>query len=206
MMGDRYAAVAGFARSAGFAVVLFAVLLVLNLILNPARYVPGNWGTLIGLAAPLIGASLASAPVILAGRGGIDISVGPAMGFVNAIVIQVLFLNLGISSPAVLIPAALLTGLAIGAVNGFLATIVRIQPIVATLVLPSYPSTPAGPRPPWARWTVRSRRRSASKKASPAWRRFWPITWAVESIASSTGRAAFCRGEGSQMITFECLI
>lgn len=157
MMGGWYAAVARFARSAGFAVVLFVVLLVLNLILNPARYVPGNWGTLIGLAAPLIGASLASAPVILAGRGGIDISVGPAMGFVNAIVIQVLFLNLGMSSPAVLVPVALFTGLAIGAVNGFLATVVRIQPIVATLgtylvlggiTLTIVPS-PVGPAPGW---------------------------------------------------------
>lgn len=167
MMGDRYAAVAGFARSAGFAVVLFVVLLVLNLLLNPARYAPANWGTLIGLAAPLIGASLASAPVILAGRGGIDISVGPAMGFVNAIVIQVLFLNLGISSPGVLIPAALLTGLAIGAINGFLATIVRVQPIVATLgtylvlggiTLTIVPS-PVGPAPGWlkamsASWSI----------------------------------------------------
>jgi ribose transport system permease protein len=120
-------------RSIGFAVVLLVILLVVNLWLNPARFHPAAWGALVGLAAPLIGAALASAPVILSGRGGIDISVGPLMGFVNAVVIQVLFLKSGIATPLLLIPAALLVGAAIGAINGFLTTIVRIQPIVATL-------------------------------------------------------------------------
>lgn len=144
-------------RGAGFAAVLLVILIAVNLLLNPARFHPAAWGALIGLAAPLIGAALASAPVILAGRGGIDISVGPLMGFVNAMVIQVLFLRLGISSPLVIVPAALLIGAIVGAANGFLATIVRIQPIVATLgtyliltgmtltVLPA----PIGPAPGW---------------------------------------------------------
>ncbi|MER9179492.1 ABC transporter permease [Mesorhizobium sp. M0767] len=144
-------------RGAGFAAVLLVILIAVNLLLNPARFHPAAWGALIGLAAPLIGAALASAPVILAGRGGIDISVGPLMGFVNAMVIQLLFLRLGISSPLVIVPAALLIGAIVGAANGFLATIVRIQPIVATLgtyliltgmtltVLPA----PGGPAPGW---------------------------------------------------------
>ncbi|CCV12025.1 ABC transporter permease [Mesorhizobium sp. STM 4661] len=144
-------------RNVGFAAVLLVVLLAVNLALNPARFQPGSWGALIGLAAPLIGAAIASTPVILAGRGGIDISVGPLMGFVNAVVIQVLFLGAGISSPLILVPAALLVGALVGAANGFLATIVRIQPIVATLgtyliltgvtltILPA----PIGPAPAW---------------------------------------------------------
>ncbi|RUZ77352.1 ABC transporter permease [Mesorhizobium sp. M7A.F.Ca.US.006.01.1.1] len=144
-------------RNFGFAVVLLVVLLAVNLILSPGRFQPGSWGALVGLAAPLIGAAIASTPVILAGRGGIDISVGPLMGFVNALTIQVLFLGAGISSPLVLVPAALLVGALVGAANGFLATIVRIQPIVATLgtyliltgvtltILPA----PIGPAPTW---------------------------------------------------------
>ncbi|MCA0030053.1 ABC transporter permease [Mesorhizobium sp. B263B2A] len=144
-------------RNVGFAVVLLVVLLAVNLILSPGRFQPGSWGALVGLAAPLIGAAIASTPVILAGRGGIDISVGPLMGFVNAMVIQVLFLKAGISSPLMLVPAALLIGALIGAANGFLATVVRIQPIVATLgtyliltgitltILPA----PIGPAPAW---------------------------------------------------------
>jgi len=145
------------ASSAGFALILLVILLAVNLLLNPVRFHPASWGTLIGLAAPLIGAAAASTPVILAGRGGIDISVGPMMGFVNAIVIQALFLKAGIASPLVLVPAALLVGAAIGAANGFMATVLRIQPIVATLgtylilagvtltILPA----PIGPAPAW---------------------------------------------------------
>lgn len=154
MTGARVLSALG---SAGFALVLLVVLLAANLALNPTRFQPAGWGTLIGLAAPLIGAAAASTPVILAGRGGIDISVGPLMGFVNAIVIQVLFLKAGIVSPLVIVPAALLVGAAVGAVNGFLATVVRVQPIVATLgtylvlagvtltILPA----PIGPAPAW---------------------------------------------------------
>lgn len=144
-------------QKVGFAGAILLVLLIANIVMNPARFHPAAWGTLIGMAAPLIGAALASTPVILAGRGGIDISVGPVMGLVNAVVVQVLFLQAGVSSPFLLWPAALLIGAAIGAVNGVLATVVRIQPIVATLgvyliltgvtltILPA----PVGPVPDW---------------------------------------------------------
>ncbi|MCP4384948.1 MAG: ABC transporter permease [Hyphomicrobiales bacterium] len=141
----------------GFAPALLVVLLIINVWLNPIRFAPGNWGILLGLAAPLIGAALASTPAILGGRGGIDVSVGPAMGFVNAIIVKVLIFDLGLSSPFIIVPAALLVGGAIGAVNGFLAAYIRIQPIVATLgtylilvgvtltILPA----PMGTIPPW---------------------------------------------------------
>lgn len=144
-------------RSLIFALGLLAVLLVANILMNPARFAPGAWGTLIGMAAPLIGAAFASTPVILAGRGGIDISVGPTMGLVSAVVVQWLYLKGGIASPLVLWPAALGLGALIGAFNGILATVVRIQPIVATLgtyliltgvtltILPA----PIGPVPDW---------------------------------------------------------
>ncbi|SEC18507.1 ABC transporter permease [Rhodobacter sp. 24-YEA-8] len=140
-----------------FAIAILVVLLVANLVMNPARFHPAAWGTLLGMAAPLIGAALASTPVILAGRGGIDISVGPVMALVSAVVIKVLYLDHGLSSPLILWPAALLIGALIGAFNGFMAVIVRVQPIVATLgtylilggltltILPA----PVGPAPDW---------------------------------------------------------
>ncbi len=48
------------AARTGFALVLLVVLLAANLMLNPARFQPAAWGTLLGLAAPLIGAAAAS--------------------------------------------------------------------------------------------------------------------------------------------------
>ncbi len=119
--------------AAGFAPVLLVLLLAVNVALNPARFAPGAWGTVIGLAAPLIGAAIASTPVVLGGRGGIDVSVGPLMGFVNAVLVKTLIMDLGVSSPFLLVPSAIVIGACVGAFNGTLATVVRIQPIVATL-------------------------------------------------------------------------
>ena len=137
---------------------LLVILVAVNLLLNPARFQPSAWGALIGLAAPLIGAALASAPVILAGRGGIDISVGPLMGFVNAIVIRCCFSSWASASPLVhRAGGACCSAPSSARLNGLLATIVRIQPIVATLgtylilagvtltILPA----PIGPAPAW---------------------------------------------------------
>jgi ribose transport system permease protein len=112
---------------------MLVLLLALNVYLNPARFQPAAWGALIGLAAPLIGAALATTPPILGGRGGIDVSVGPLMGFVNAIVVTVVIGLLGLESPWLVAPSAVLIGALIGLFNGYLAAVVRIQPIVATL-------------------------------------------------------------------------
>lgn len=138
---------------------LLVILLALNLALNPARFQPAAWGTTIGLAAPLVLASIASMPAILGGRGGIDVSVGPAMGFVNTIIVAILMGRLGIETPFAVIPACIAIGAAVGAVNGLLAAIVRIQPIVATLgtylVLSGLTlailRSPGGSVPPWVR-------------------------------------------------------
>lgn len=139
------------------AAILFVLLVVFNVFLNPVRFSPGNWPTVLGLAAPLILATLATTVPFLAGRGSIDVSVGPLMGLINVIIVRMLIVDPGLSSPWIIVPAALLLGLASGALNGFLAAILRIQPIVATLatyliysglalsILPS----PAGSVPPW---------------------------------------------------------
>ena len=120
-------------RRQAFSLLLLAFLLALNVDLNPARFQPSAWGALIGLAAPLIGAALASTPPILGGRGGIDVSVGPLMGFVNAIVVTVVIGRLGLESPWFVAPSAIAIGALVGLFNGYLAAVVRIQPIVATL-------------------------------------------------------------------------
>lgn len=120
-------------RETRVALVLLLVLLALNVWLNPLRFAPSAWGTLLGLAAPMVCAAIATMPAMLGGGGGIDVSVGPAMGFVNAVLIKTFVVDLGVDSAFVLVPAALLIGAAIGAANGAVATLVRVQPIIATL-------------------------------------------------------------------------
>lgn len=120
-------------RESALALAVLLVLLVVNLVLNPAWLLPGSWGIVLGLAAPMLAAAIASTPPILGGRGGIDVSVGPLMGLINVVLIKVFVGDLGIASPWVLIPAALLIGAMVGAINGLLTALLRIQPIVATL-------------------------------------------------------------------------
>jgi ribose transport system permease protein len=139
------------------AAILFIVLLLANIVLSPVRFSPHNWGSVIGLSAPLLLASFAISIPFLAGRGAIDVSVGPLMALINVILVQGVITKAGVSSPLIIVPAALLLGLASGALNGFLAATLRIQPIVATLgtylvysglalaILPS----PSGAVPSW---------------------------------------------------------
>lgn len=140
-----------------FAALLFVVLFAATILVAPTRFSPGNIGITLGLMTPLILAACAATPIILAGREGIDLSIGPLIGFINVVIVKWLVLDGGIESPLVIIPAALAIGAAGGIVNGWLAVYLRIQPIVATLgtylvlaglatwILPA----PIGPVPQW---------------------------------------------------------
>ena len=117
---------------ARLAVLLFLLLLIVNFILNPARFAPSALGTTLGLVAPLILAAVAVTPVILSGGGAIDISIGPLMTLINVIIVQVVLTEWGQTSPLVVVPIALSLGILSGLLNGFLAVVIRLQPIVAT--------------------------------------------------------------------------
>ena len=187
----------------GFALALLTGLLAINIVLNPARFAPAAWGTLIGLAAPLVGAALASTPAILGGRGGIDVSVGPLMGLVNALIIKVLVLGAGLTSPWIVVPAALGLGCFVGACNGVMATVVRIQPIVATLgtylvltgltltILPS----PEGVAPFWLKQFAGPAAPLPLGLVLGAWLLFrqWPV-YDQLMVVGSDDRAAYTAG------------
>jgi ribose transport system permease protein len=119
--------------SAWFALALLIVLLTINVFIDAKRFAPTAIGTTLGLTAPLILAAIASTPPILAGGGGIDLSVGPFMGLVNALIVQELLVQHGLTSPLVIVPFAILCGIGSGLVNGTLTAVLRLQPIVATL-------------------------------------------------------------------------
>lgn len=119
-------------RSYVFAVALFAVMLVANLITIPQFVSPANIAGTLGVAAPFVIAAIAMTPAILSGGGGIDVSIGPLLGFVNVIFIGRLLPH-GLGGPGAAIPILLLLGAIVGLANGVLVAIVRLQPIVATL-------------------------------------------------------------------------
>ncbi len=116
-----------------FAGLLLVLLVIANAVVNPVAFSASEIPTTVGLAAPLVLAAMAVAPAVLVGGGGIDLSVGPLMSLVGAIVIVDAIGRLGESSPAVVIPIALGVGVASGVVTGVLVAVLRLQPIVATL-------------------------------------------------------------------------
>jgi ribose transport system permease protein len=121
-------------RPYAFALVLVVVLLIANIIAQPAFATPSNWPETLAIFAPFAIAALASTPAIMSGGGGIDISIGPLMTVIDMVIVADLLPH-GLGSPWIVVPFCLVAGAAVGAVNGTLVTVLRFQPVVATLCM-----------------------------------------------------------------------
>jgi ribose transport system permease protein len=108
------------------------VLCVVSTFFNSGFLAPSNWAATLGGAAPIILLSMAQAVAVISGRAGVDLSVGPLAGLVNAIIVVELA-GRGLTEPALVILVSLAIGLASGALNGFLVAYLRVPAIVATL-------------------------------------------------------------------------
>jgi ribose transport system permease protein len=114
------------------ALAAFALVFVGNIIANPIFVSQDNWRPVLLGAAPFIITTWAQTVPIMSGNGDLDLSIGPLAGLVNAVLAMTLP-DLGITDPFSMIAIALAIGVASGLLNGFLVTIVRVQPIIATL-------------------------------------------------------------------------
>lgn len=121
-------------RPYAFALVLFVLLLIANIIAQPRFASPSNWPETLAIFAPFAIAALASTPAIMSGGGGIDISIGPLMTVVDMIIVAVLLPH-HLGAPWIVVPVCLVIGAAVGALNGTLVTVFRFQPVVATLCM-----------------------------------------------------------------------
>lgn len=108
------------------------VFIALDAAASPAFMDPGNWNAMLVGAAPSIIIAMAQTIPVLSGDGGIDLSVGPLAGVVNALIASVLVSH-GWSDPVSIIGVTIIVGVASGLLNGFMVAIVRVQPIIATL-------------------------------------------------------------------------
>ena len=121
-------------RPYAFALVLFALLLIANIVAQPRFASPSNWPETLAIFAPFAIAALASTPAIMSGGGGIDISIGPLMTVVDMIIVAVLLPH-HLGAAWIVVPVCLVIGAAVGALNGTLVTVFRFQPVVATLCM-----------------------------------------------------------------------
>jgi ribose transport system permease protein len=121
------------ARSYAWPVIgAFFICLACNSLASPAFTTPANWNSLLIGAAPFVITAMAQAVPVLSGDGGIDLSVGPLAGMVNALITAMLVPN-GWSDPFSVLGVTLGVGILSGLLNGFMVAVVRVQPIIATL-------------------------------------------------------------------------
>ncbi|MEV6632432.1 ABC transporter permease [Actinoplanes sp. NPDC051470] len=117
------------------------VLLLGNLIFTPHFFsielrngqLYGSLIDILRLSAPLILVSLGMTLVIA--TGGIDLSVGSVMAVAGALACSIVVDRPDISGVLLACAAALALALALGLWNGFLVSVVGLQPIIATLIL-----------------------------------------------------------------------
>lgn len=118
--------------------IVLAVILTLNAIISPGFFsieiqngrLYGSLIDVLNRGAPV--ALLATGMSLVIATGGIDLSVGAVMAIVGAVAASLI--TSGFSLPATL-AGALFVGLLCGLWNGFLVSVLRIQPIIATLIL-----------------------------------------------------------------------
>lgn len=113
-----------------FALILLAISLVINLILQPNMFAGDTLNSNMRVFLPLILLTVGEAIVILG--GGIDISVGATVSVVNAVLATRVGLQGSPEEMWKYVLLSLLIGLAAGAINGFFIAFLRLQPIITT--------------------------------------------------------------------------
>lgn len=111
---------------------LLVVLLIVAALRGPDLFTSRGAANAIANMAPLIMATLALTVIAIAGRGGVDLSIGPLLSLVNVTMITWL-VNKGVSSPVALIAFAIAMAVAYELLVGVLIATLRLQPIIVTL-------------------------------------------------------------------------
>lgn len=113
-------------------VVLLAVLLLSAAQRSPNLFTSSGLAGAVIVAAPLILATMALTPIVMVGRGSVDLSIGPLIGFINVTLVAWLVGN-GIQSPVAIFGYALLAGALYQTLFALVVIYVRIAPIIVSL-------------------------------------------------------------------------
>lgn len=113
-------------------IVLLFALLVVAVIRSPSLVTNAGLGSALIVAAPMILATYALTFIVMAGRGGVDLSIGPLIGFLNVTMVQ-LFEMKYLETPFQFFVYAIAAGIAYQLLMGLIIVYVRIQPIIVAL-------------------------------------------------------------------------
>ena len=113
-------------------ITLFFLLLGLAVLRSPNLMSSNGIGSAIIVATPLILATYALMAVVIAGRGTVDLSVGPLIGFLNVTLIQLHGAGI-IENPFAVFGYAIFVGALYQFVFALIVIYVRVQPIIVSL-------------------------------------------------------------------------
>ena len=113
-------------------IVIFFLLLIFAVIRGPYLVSSTGFGGLIIVVAPLILATYALTVIVMAGRAGVDLSIGPLIGFINVGMIQLIGIGF-IESPIAIFLYAIGVGIAYQILMALIIVFVRVQPIIVSL-------------------------------------------------------------------------
>lgn len=113
-------------------IALIAVLLATAVIRGPSLVTPAGIGSAIIVAAPVILATYALMVLAVAGRGTVDLAVGPLLAFINVVVVKLSTAGL-LASPIATFIVALGLGMLYQLLFALIVIFVRVQPIIVAL-------------------------------------------------------------------------
>ncbi|WFP65581.1 MULTISPECIES: ABC transporter permease [unclassified Mesorhizobium] len=111
---------------------LFMILVLSCIVRSPALFTGTGIAGAVLVAAPLVLATMALTPIVMAGRGAVDLAVGPLLGLINVTLIQWLVGN-GIVGPVEFFAWAIGIGVVYQLFQAFVIVFVRVAPIIVTL-------------------------------------------------------------------------
>ena len=114
-----------------FALVIIAVLRSHNLVTN------AGLGSAVIVAAPLILATYALMSTVVAGRGTVDLAIGPLISFINVTLIQFVDAQV-MDSPIAVFLFAVAVGMAYQLLMALIVIYIRVQPIIVSLWMSSW--------------------------------------------------------------------
>ena len=113
-------------------ILLLAILLATAVIRGPSLVSLSGFGGAITVAAPLILATYTLMALAVAGRGTVDLAVGPLVAFINVVVVKLNVLGL-VTGPFGVFLVALGIGVLYQIAFAMLILFVRVQPIIVAL-------------------------------------------------------------------------
>lgn len=113
-------------------ITLFFALLTLAVLRSPSLMTSYGLGAAVIVVSPLILATFALMSSVTAGRGTVDLSIGPLIGFINVTLIQLNGAGI-VSSPIAVFLYAMAAGALYQFVFALIVIYVRVQPIIVSL-------------------------------------------------------------------------